>query len=361
MSATLEGLDPSLGGSQWSPRDPPSPLSLRSLRAWLSFETTEGLKRGLQALSPLCSAPQLSQALLQVIYRPELLSEEASALHASFQSAHPRCSTYLPLCLPGPHSEGLRAWSSPERCEGCFFREGERCDGLSPLHRHLSGPSAQAELRLALRDSSVDALDDRGWFQGQPVAYWRPTEPLRAQIMSMITAFGCETFWDVGAGNGALGALLCPPRCTLVSVEPLEVYSLPERALKCHMSAQEALKATLSGALPTPDVLLISWPPPTCSFRALIERLSPKLVIRACDLAGFCGARQGHWALWWREGHAPQWWAPRDCQGGYDDLTPPAGYERLLSQEVESLYDTRRDPTHAARQGIVVVHGRKMP
>ena len=143
MTSSLNQLDAQLSGSRWArcepPRSPPS-----SLRAWLSFETTLGLQRGLEALSPLCLAPELNQALLQVIYRPELLSLSVARLHSQFQAAHPRCSTYLPLCLPLPQTEALRRWASPEDCGACIFLEGGRCDGLGP--RQAASTARGAEL-----------------------------------------------------------------------------------------------------------------------------------------------------------------------------------------------------------------------
>ena len=361
MRAQPRSLHPSLSASRWSRcAEPHEPLS--SLRVWLFFESLSGLERSLDELSQhLKAQPQLRRALLQVAYRPELLSAEAGALHEAFMRAHPSCSSYLPLCLPGAHSEGLRAWASPESCGACLYREAGSCAGLGPHSEAPQGLRAAGALRDPYHEASAElsaALDTAPWFTDPPLAYWRPNAELCDWLAAQLSLQRCQTFWDIGAGNGALGDQLCPESLSLVSVEPLSIYRLPPRATVMRAGASEALAAATAGELPKPDCMLISWPPPTRSFRALVDELEPRLVIRAFDRDGFCGARSDHRALILCEGSPSAWWRASDCERGYDERRPQPGYELLLSAEVESLYDARQGLAHSERQGLIHVYQR---
>lgn len=361
-----------------------------SLRARLNTHTQEGLRQGFEALSPWMSAPALQVGLLQVAYPPHLLTAEASALHSAFQRAHPRCSTYLPLCLPGPHSEGLRVWSTPHDCRGCLFREGGRCDGLGlddnnalnnalnnppsdPLSSHeatggaLIDPWGEAQGEVS-REVAREALNDLAqgresnvklWLNAaRPLAYWAPSAALRAELHALMERLGCAVLWDVGAGNGLIGHALCPSSAQLVSIEPVPIYASPPQALAWRDTAERALSAARSGELPRPDALLISWPSPGRSYRALFEQLHPQLIIRAYDLAGFCGVRRGYYMVEWAEGAGFRWWEARDAHGEYDDATPPTGYQLHSTREVESLYDVRLGLKEGERQGRLSVYTR---
>ncbi|MBM4292227.1 MAG: hypothetical protein FJ138_12980 [Deltaproteobacteria bacterium] len=344
---------------------------ITALRARVSFRTEGGLARALDLLSPHMRAPALRQGLLQVVYRPGQLTEGAARLHAAFRDAHPRCSTYLPLCLPGPHSEGAREWSTPEDCAGCIYRRGGRCDGLGGDEAGAGGEAAGAAGALALL-----TLDERpcpppaapappppeDLLSGaRPRAYWAPSAALTAEVWALLRAEGCGAMWDVGAGSGLLGRLLCPPEVTLVSVEPLPGYAprapLGARHIWSTATAAEALAAHAAGLLPRPDALLLSWSPPGVSFRELVEALRPRVVVRAYDAAGFCGVRGGYrWVEVAEEeggGARARWAGHAEAEGGWDDAAPPSGCRVALGPvEVVSLYDWRRGG--AGREGRVV-------
>lgn len=359
---SIQELDTSLTRSYWTQCALPRIQDTTSLRIWISFQSVKGLQQAFEAISEYCQAPQLAQAILQVNYQLSSLSSQAYQLHSTFQQAHPKCSTYLPLCLPNAHNEELRLWTSPEHCEACIFREGQRCGGLNSFVRSHSSKHASSKDPSALIDpwrnstQDVDLQMDRDqWFGEPPFAYWYPNQDFIDKIHNLITNNGCKSFWDLGAGNGVLGALLCPSSCTLVSIEPLTHYRLPPQALAWRGTALDALDAMHAKKIPRPDVLFISWPSPTISFKAEIRVLLPQFIIRATDLAGFCGARNGHYALWWSEGQPLQCWRPSDCITGYDDLTPLEGYELIFSQEVDSLYDARAANRSVNKQGIVSI------
>jgi hypothetical protein len=362
---------------------PIASIPTASIRARVRFTTEGGLARALALLSPHMSAPTLRQGLLQVIYTPAQLTEGAARLHAAFRDAHPRCSTYLPLCLPGPHSEGVREWSTPSDCAGCIYRQGGRCDGLGGEAggaAEWGGEAGGGEVALTPLDegprvdtaASEAPLTEALLGGARPRAYWAPPLALREGIREALRAYGCRALWDVGAGSGAVGALLCPPELTLVSVEPLQGYA-PRAPLRphhtwCARAAEEALSLCEAGALPRPDALLISWPPPGVSFRALIESCRPQVIVRAYDEAGFCGVRAGYRWVEVFEGAGGEVWAEwsahAEVEGGWDDAEPPAGYERVLGPvEVVSLYDWRRGVRGGGgvREGRVVVFGRGAP
>ena len=335
---------------------------ITALRARVSFRTEEGLARALDLLSPHMRAPALRQGLLQVVYRPAQLTEGAARLHAAFRHAHPRCSTYLPLCLPGPHSDGAREWSTPEDCAGCIYRRGGRCDGLGGDEAGgdaASGGGAAGALALLTLDerpcpplaAPAPPPPEELLSGARPRAYWAPSAALTAEVWALLRAEGCEALWDVGAGSGLIGRLLCPPEVTLVSVEPLAGYAprapLGARHIWSTATAAEALAACAAGLLPRPAALLISWPPPGESFRALLEALRPRVVVRAYDAAGFCGVRGGYRWVEVSEGEGGEvrarWAGHAEAEGGWDDAAPPLGCRVALGPVgVVSLYDWRR-------------------
>ena len=160
---------------------------------------------------------------MQVNYTPDLLSAEARMLHQSFAKHHPDVSTYLPLCLPPSPLGELSRWATPDDCDGCIFREGDRCGGLGRSlgelldEETISPPSeltmvadAGGALCADWDTSILTSLDTpRDLMSADPpLCYWWPQAVHLQSITDALTRCRVSSLWDLGGGNGYLAWLI---------------------------------------------------------------------------------------------------------------------------------------------------------
>jgi hypothetical protein len=321
---------------------------LTALRAQVSFKDPAELERHLELLSPYFKAPHLVEGLLRVEYTPTTLSPQAGRLHRDFMATHLSCSSYLPLCVPEVHAQDVSAWATPSRCLECLFHESGRCDGLGGE----SADRARApDDRFAVRPSWPPQPMSDAFESAQPLAYWRPSSADLSRIKRALNINRCRSIWDIGGGNGFFS--WCLQHFVGISslcVEPIARYQNPEVSW-FHGDDDAALKALVAGTLEPPDALFISWPSPGRGYQQLIEMIKPKVIIRAYDRAGFCGARRGYRSVLAQGGRLLWWRAP-----GPFDLETSALLPESVSWTVTSYRDLRASgENQRTPQGAVTI------
>jgi len=261
---------------------------LRALWARVEFETIDGLEAALARLDPLLTAATLRKALVGVRYSPRTLRPEAAVRHAAFAARHgERLSTWLPFCLPGsPNFARFGALATPPRCHDCIFYEARACQGLGDEPVPWAGLPAEPALRSI--DGDVHDFERADFGARIPVAYWMPRRRHVSAVGAAVRAAGGR-LWDIGGANGFLAGLLAADEGVDVTViDRLDAYPTPPGVTRWAGSVRDFLDR------PTPDALLISWPPTGDGFRDVVERLEPDVVIYAVDAEGFCGRRPGY-------------------------------------------------------------------
>ncbi|MCB9545977.1 MAG: hypothetical protein H6706_08960 [Myxococcales bacterium] len=261
------------------------PRRLRALRMFA--RATPDLAAALAHLAPVVQRPGLRRALLQVRYTPDALTADRAAAHQAFLRRFPHVSGWLPFCLPGtPQHATLGPLATPHDCRGCLFYEGRACQGLGDEAAAFGDPAAGLALQPV--DRPLAAYGPADFAAPVPIAYWRPTDGQIATLAAAVRAAGGR-LWDVGGGNGYLGARLAAAGVAVRVIDPAPYVGPPgvERV-------RDDVRRVADAA---PDALLLSWPPTGDGFADVIARLRPKVLITAGDVDGFCGCHPEHAAV----------------------------------------------------------------
>lgn len=272
------------------------PRGLVSFWARVRADSVPALEAALDRLAPAAAAPTLRRGLVQVDWTHLLRDPEAAERVRAFAARRPDVlSTWVPQCHPGaPQYDTLGRFATPPDCAACVFYRGRACQGLGAERVPFAGleaADAPPALQALPPERDLRALTAADFTGTRPVCYWRPERVHVAAIGAAVRAAG-GTLWDLGAGNGFLGALLARDEgLAVTAVDRLDTYPPPAGVVRRVGDVRAVVSEPQTAP---PAALLVSWPPGGDAFRDVVRRLRPVVLVLAYDAEGFCGRRRGH-------------------------------------------------------------------
>lgn len=280
------------------------PADLRWL--WLLLDLTgaanpaETLRAGFaNARAALATAPRPTEVFVRVLWPGSLLADPHGAVAVATAQAEGlkhlradghRVDGWVPACADPTTAEDLAAFASPPECDTCVLYARGACRGEGRDREPFARRPRAAPPPLPANDPEDWTPD--ACLGPTPAACWWPSVALLDAFAAEAQAAGGRV-WDLGGGNGWLAARLARRGLTVTVVERHPPAGPPPAGV----TRWVADVLDLPGAAPTPDAVVLSWPPTGAEFAAVIERLKPRVVLWATDAGGRCGIRPGQAGL----------------------------------------------------------------